>query len=54
MFNNASPFDFCEEFRVVLFLEGPLTEPKTRLSRRVVQRLDALGLPFKASRTDGH
>lgn len=37
-----------QEFRVVLFLEGPLTEPKTRLSRRVVQRLDALGLPFKA------
>lgn len=37
-----------KEFPVVLFLDGTLSKPKSRLSERVVRELDAQGLTFKA------
>lgn len=37
-----------QDFEVVLLMEGTLPEPKTRLSRKVIQQLDAMGLAFKA------
>ncbi|CAK9081766.1 Bifunctional monothiol glutaredoxin-S16 [Durusdinium trenchii] len=37
-----------KEFEVVLFMEGTLKEPKTRICREVVRQLDSMGLAFKA------
>ena len=41
-------FYIIQEFKVVLFMDGTLPSPATRISRQVVQQLDAFGLPFKA------